>query len=185
MNLRNGSRLAGDLKLPVLLGRHDDARHHLHRFDRIRARGRLAPTASPHPMPSKIALATSDASARVGREFVVIDSSICVAVMANRPQRLARAACFFCTIGTASGGSSTPRSPRATITPSLTSRISSRSSIACGFSSLAIDVDLVAAEVVQQRAQVDDVAAAADERRGDVVELLLDGEPRRPRDPSP
>ena len=45
---------------------------------------------------------------------------------------------FFCTIGTASGGSSTPRSPRATMTPSLTSRISSRLSIACGFSSFAI-----------------------------------------------
>ncbi len=88
--------------------------------------------------PSKIALATSDASARVGREFVVIDSSICVAVMANLPHRLARASTFFWMIGTASGGSSTPRSPRATITPSLTSRISSRLSIACGFSSLAM-----------------------------------------------
>ena len=87
--------------------------------------------------PSKIALATSEASARVGRELAVIDSSICVAVMAKRPISLALARICFCAIGTASGGSSTPRSPRATITPSLTRRISSRLSMACAFSSLA------------------------------------------------
>ncbi len=44
----------------------------------------------------------------------------------------------FCWTGTRSGGSSTPRSPRATITPSTTSRIASRFSRASGFSSLAI-----------------------------------------------
>ena len=44
----------------------------------------------------------------------------------------------FCSGGTASGGISTPRSPRATMMPSLCSMISSRCSMACGFSSLAM-----------------------------------------------
>ena len=45
---------------------------------------------------------------------------------------------FFCTIGTASSGSSTPRSPRATMIPSNASMISSRTSTACGFSIFAM-----------------------------------------------
>src|SRR5664280_3084660 len=39
--------------------------------------------------------------------------------------------------GTFSGATSTPRSPRATITPSEASRMASRFSMACGFSSFA------------------------------------------------
>src|SRR5207302_3549993 len=38
------------------------------------------------------------------------------------------------------------------------------------------DVDFTAAQIMKQRTQFDDVAAAADERRGDVVELVGDGE---------
>ena len=45
--------------------------------------------------PSKIALATSEASARVGRGFSVIDSSICVAVITGRRNSLARAIIAF------------------------------------------------------------------------------------------
>ena len=44
----------------------------------------------------------------------------------------------FCTSGTFSSGSSTPRSPRATMIPSNASTIASRFSTASGFSSLAI-----------------------------------------------
>ena len=88
--------------------------------------------------PSKIAFATSDASARVGRGFCVIDSSICVAVITGRRASRARAMIIFCTTGTRSGFISTPRSPRATITPSATRKIASRFSIASGFSSFAI-----------------------------------------------
>ena len=40
--------------------------------------------------PSKIAFATSDASARVGRGFSVIDSSICVAVITGLRNSRAR-----------------------------------------------------------------------------------------------
>src|SRR6476661_5353171 len=90
--------------------------------------------------PSRIAFATSLASARVGRGFSIIDSSICVAVITGLRQSAARRITCFCMIGTFSGGISTPRSPRATITPSATSSISSRfaGSMACGFSSLAM-----------------------------------------------
>ena len=49
----------------------------------------------------------------------------------------ARVICF-CRPGTFSTGSSTPRSPRATIRASVMSRIPARCSIACGFSILAI-----------------------------------------------
>ena len=45
--------------------------------------------------------------------------------------------CFWIA-GTFSGGTSTPRSPRATMIPLAASRIESRCSIACGFSSLAM-----------------------------------------------
>ena len=85
-----------------------------------------------------MALATSEASARVGRGFSIMLSSICVAVITTLPAALAAAMIRFCTIGTSSVPISTPRSPRATITPSATLRISSRSSSACGFSILAI-----------------------------------------------
>ncbi len=44
----------------------------------------------------------------------------------------------FCTIGTASSGSSTPRSPRATMIASNASMMPSMLSTACGFSIFAI-----------------------------------------------
>ena len=44
----------------------------------------------------------------------------------------------FCTSGTSSSGSSTPRSPRATMMPSNASMISSSAATACGFSIFAI-----------------------------------------------
>src|SRR5207245_2420741 len=89
-------------------------------------------------VPSQIAFATSEASARVGRLEVTIDSSISVAVMTGTPARLARSITSFCTAGRSPSFSSTPRSPRATITASATSRIASRFLIASSFSSLAI-----------------------------------------------
>ena len=45
---------------------------------------------------------------------------------------------FFCSIGTISAPISTPRSPRATISPSDSARISSSASIASAFSIFAI-----------------------------------------------
>ncbi|SHZ44273.1 Uncharacterised protein [Mycobacteroides abscessus subsp. abscessus] len=88
--------------------------------------------------PSRTALATSEASARVGREFSIIDSSIWVATMTGRAFSRAIWIARFCTMGTSSSGSSTPRSPRATMIASKANTIASRLATASGFSSLAI-----------------------------------------------
>ncbi len=85
-----------------------------------------------------MAFATSEASARVGRGAEIIDSSIWVATITGLAQRRAAVMIFFWTSGTSSSGSSTPRSPRATMKASNASMMASRFSIACGFSSLAI-----------------------------------------------
>ena len=65
--------------------------------------------------PSSTALATSEASARVGRGAVIIDSSIWVATMTGLALRRAVSMTCFCRNGTSSSGHSTPRSPRATM----------------------------------------------------------------------
>ena len=88
--------------------------------------------------PSKTAVATSDTSARVGTGAVIMLSSICVATTTGLPIRRPRRVMRFCTPGTASSGISTPRSPRATITPSASSMIASSCCSACGFSILAM-----------------------------------------------
>ena len=80
-----------------------------------------SPTAvSPESMialvPSRIAFATSDASARVGSGAWIIDSSICVAVITGLPRSSARRMIRFCSSGTSAAPISTPRSPRATMT---------------------------------------------------------------------
>ena len=89
-------------------------------------------------VPSRIALATSATSARVGREAVTIESSIWVAVIDGRAMVPASARSFFWTIGTSWIGSSMPRSPRATMTQSAALRIASARSTACGFSIFAM-----------------------------------------------
>ena len=66
-----------------------------------------------------------------------IDSSIWVAVITGLPSTLALRIRCFCTTAMRSMGISTPRSPRATITPSAASRISSRWSSALERSILA------------------------------------------------
>ena len=76
-------------------------------------------------VPSRMALATSVASARVGRRLAVMESSICVAVMTGLPARFAFAMSCFCSVAIYSIGTSTPRSPRATMMPSAACRISS------------------------------------------------------------
>ena len=63
-----------------------------------------------------MAVATSLTSARVGVGEVIIDSSIWVATTTGFPAWRAAATIRFWSGGTSSGGSSTPRSPRATIT---------------------------------------------------------------------
>ncbi len=64
--------------------------------------------------------------ARVGLGEWVMESSIWVATTTGVPRDRAARTRLRWTMGTSSGGSSTPRSPRATIRPSDRSRISSR-----------------------------------------------------------
>ena len=78
----------------------------------------VSPESITASVPSKMALATSLASARVGRGLARIESSMSVAVMTGLPATRASVMMCFWAIGTFSSGISTPRSPRATITPS-------------------------------------------------------------------
>ncbi len=98
----------------------------------------VSPDSMTASVPSKMALATSEASARVGRGLRIIESSISVAVMTGRPARLARSMICFWIAGTRSGPTSTPRSPRATITASVASMIGWSASMASGRSSFAM-----------------------------------------------
>ena len=65
----------------------------------------VSPESITESAPSKIAFATSVNSARVGREFWIIESSICVATMTARFALFAFTAIRFCTRGTCSVGS--------------------------------------------------------------------------------
>mmetsp|Transcript_5733 Transcript_5733/g.18938 ORF Transcript_5733/g.18938 Transcript_5733/m.18938 type:complete len:272 (+) Transcript_5733:817-1632(+) len=86
--------------------------------------------------PSNTAFATSNISARVGNGFSHMDSSICVATITNLPAMLHLVIIIFCASATFSEGISIPRSPRATITPSVYLRISSKFSMPASFSIL-------------------------------------------------
>mmetsp|Transcript_8732 Transcript_8732/g.24409 ORF Transcript_8732/g.24409 Transcript_8732/m.24409 type:complete len:222 (-) Transcript_8732:564-1229(-) len=104
--------------------------------------GKAPPAVSPESItqsvPSSTALATSLASARVGRGKLVMDSSICVAVITGFPWRLHFAIIIFCAKKTFSGGISMPKSPRATMMPSLSSMMLSMFLTPSSFSILEI-----------------------------------------------
>ena len=89
-------------------------------------------------VPSRMALATSVTSARVGRGCSTIERSICVAVITGLAIAFVLEISIFCMRGTVSSGISTPRSPRATMMPSATFRISSMFASASNFSIFAI-----------------------------------------------
>ena len=67
-----------------------------------------------------------------------MESSICVATITGFAFSRAICTARFCTSGTCSKGTSTPKSPRATITASKARMMDSRASTASGFSSLAM-----------------------------------------------
>ena len=108
-----------------------------------------------------MAFATSLTSARVGEACSIIDSSICVAVMTNFPRRRACRMMDFWIGGTLSSAISTPRSPRATITPSAS--VQNRVDVIPGLRLLDLghDGDRPAAQAV---AQLPHVARRAHER---------------------
>ena len=96
-------------------------------------------------------MATSETSARVGRGAEIIDSSIWVATMTGRAFSLARPIARFWTSGTCSSGSSTPRSPRATMIPSNAATISGSAATASGFSIFAMSGSRVPHSVMMSR----------------------------------
>merc|ERR1719458_1464819 len=98
----------------------------------------VSPESMTQSAPSKMAFATSLASALVGLGFFTMDSSIWVAQMTAFPARLHSAIIAFCAMNTFSVGISIPISPRATISPSLQAMISVRFLMPCWFSILGI-----------------------------------------------
>mmetsp|Transcript_7220 Transcript_7220/g.15621 ORF Transcript_7220/g.15621 Transcript_7220/m.15621 type:complete len:219 (-) Transcript_7220:659-1315(-) len=86
----------------------------------------VSPESITQSVPSNTALATSVVSARVGRGLTIMLSSIWVAVTTGLPATLHLLMIIFCAIATFSTGISTPMSPRATMMPSLSARISSK-----------------------------------------------------------
>mmetsp|Transcript_30623 Transcript_30623/g.77134 ORF Transcript_30623/g.77134 Transcript_30623/m.77134 type:complete len:283 (-) Transcript_30623:769-1617(-) len=84
------------------------------------------------------AVATSLTSALVGMGVVIMLSSICVATTTGQPLLLHLSMMDRWRMGTSSCISSTPRSPRATMTPSDSAMMSSRRSTAEGFSIFAM-----------------------------------------------
>ena len=83
-------------------------------------------------VPSSTALATSLTSARVGTGLTIMLSIIWVAVIAILSISRAIRIIFFCSAGTVALPTSTARSPRATMMPSLARRMAS----SCGMASL-------------------------------------------------
>ncbi len=77
----------------------------------------VSPDSITADVPSRIALATSLASARVGFALTSMDASIWVAVITGLPFITVLRMSFFWVLGTSASGSSTPRSPRATMMP--------------------------------------------------------------------
>ena len=115
----------------------------------------------------------------MGDGALIMLSSIWVATTTGLPNCRAARTMRFCASGTSSGGSSTPRSPRATITASVRCMIASRFSSACGFSSLTMTqarspISCFASATSSGRCTKDsaDVVGAVLQREGEVVAVL-------------
>ena len=108
---------------------------------RTASRGYWPMAVSPESMqaspPSRIALATSVTSARVGRRECCMLSSICVAMITGFCWARQADTIRFCTTGICATSISTPKSPRATMIASDSSMMLSNWSRASGFSILA------------------------------------------------
>ena len=126
-------------------------------------------------MPSQTALAMSLASARVGRARVTMLSSICVAVITGTILRRAAWMMRLCQTGTFSAPTSTPRSPRATMTPSAAANDRVQLLEGMGVLDLGDDPDSGCARL-KLAAHEPNIADVAYERHRQIVEPLLDGE---------
>ena len=133
-------------------------------------------------VPSQTALATSLVSARVATGCVIIDSSICVAVITGMANSLATLMMSFWARGTRSGGICTPRSPRATISPSAPAAMPRTLSSASGRSILAISAGGRGAVPTGDFASKAEIGRVGDEREPDEIDPLLDAPAADPRD---
>ena len=104
----------------------DDPGHRLDRLDRVAPRRWSRRRASPRRRRRARRWRRRRPRRGSAAAFSIIDSSIWVATMTGLAVSRAISTARFCTIGTCSSGSSTPRSPRATMMPSKASTISSR-----------------------------------------------------------
>ena len=128
-------------------------------------------------VPSRMAFATSLASARVGSACSIIDSSICVAVITGFPASRQRRMIRFWSSGTVAAPISTPRSPRATITASASCEHLVEHLDRLGLLDLR-DHARRRAVLADDRLQVAHVGGGAHERQRDEV----DAEPERERE---
>ena len=92
--------------------------------------------------------------------------------MTGLPARRQAWTTCFCTLGTSSGGISTPRSPRATISASASSMISARRWIADGFSSLT----MTPARPATSLRPFGHVVRPLDKRERDPIGAVIEGE---------
>ena len=135
----------------------------------------VSPESITADVPSRIAFATSLASARVGSGWCTIDSSICVAVITGFPRSSAFRMIRFWISGTSAGPISTPRSPRATITASRLGEDVVEHVDRLRLLDLRDHVR-VRARLLDQRAQVAHVGRRAHERERDEVDAELERE---------
>ena len=128
-------------------------------------------------------MATSEASARVGRGAEIIDSSIWVATITGLAQRRAAVTIRFWTSGTSSSGSSTPRSPRATM--KRVEGVDDLVEVLHGLRLLDLGDDRdPAALLVHDLVHELDVLGAADEGQRDHVDAVAAAPSAGPRCPS-
>ena len=127
-------------------------------------------------VPSRMALATSEASARVGRGFSIMLSSIWVAVITALARGVGHLDDPLLERWAPPRWTSPrPGRPRATITPSAASRIAGRSSMASRFSILAMTGAVPPSERMRALRLLH-VRGLAHEREGHVVDPVLDAE---------
>ena len=126
-------------------------------------------------MPSRIALATSLASARVGSGRCSMDSSIWVAVMTVLPRSSEARIIRFCRSGTKAGPISTPRSPRATMSSVRLDRDLRKRRDGLRLLDLRDHVNL-RIPPGHERTQLAHVGRRAHEREGDKVDAQLERE---------
>ena len=119
------------------------------------------------------ALAMSLTSARVGTGEVIMDSSRWVATMTGLRCRMQASTARFWNSGRVSIGTSIPRSPRAIITASEATMISSRLVMPDWSSTFAM-MRAVLFELREQPPEDVDVVGLANKRKREEVDLLLD-----------